>query len=154
MLATSVNPDAKLQDLIAKMKRVTEKPLDSYSHEWKFLPQHLVDIQPTQLASAPPAGMVLIPGATFGFKVEGIEIEGSDDVGVDVQYPWEDAPRRFHEHSIEIKPFYMSKYPVTNAEFKKFLDATHYHPRDDHNFLKHWTNGTYPPDAANQPVVW
>ena len=79
VLATSGNPDAKIQELMAKMKPITEKPLDSYSQEWKFLTQHLVEIQPTQKASAAPAGMVLIPGATFDFKVEGIEIEGSDD---------------------------------------------------------------------------
>ena len=24
-------------------------------------------------------------------------IEGGNDVGVDVQYPWEDAPRRYHQ---------------------------------------------------------
>jgi iron(II)-dependent oxidoreductase len=34
------------------------------------------------------------------------------------------------------------------------LDATHYLPKDDHNFLKNWTNGTYPNGAANKPVVW
>ena len=31
--------------------------------------------------------------------------------------------------SMEIKPFFMDKFPVTNAEFKKFLDATHYRPQ-------------------------
>ena len=45
---------------------------------------------------------------------------------------------------MQIKPFYIDKYPVTNAQFKKFLDATHYHPKDDLNFLKDWKNGTYP----------
>jgi len=30
---------------------------------------------------------------------------------------------------MQIKPFFIDKYPVTNAEFKKFLDTTHYHPR-------------------------
>jgi formylglycine-generating enzyme required for sulfatase activity len=59
------------------------------------------------------------------FRVEGIEVDGSDDVGVDVQYPWEDTPRRFHEHPMKLKAFDIDKYPVTNAEFKKFLDATH-----------------------------
>jgi formylglycine-generating enzyme required for sulfatase activity len=154
VLAITGQPDAQIQALMAKMATMTEKPLASYSHEWKFLTQHLVDIQPTQRASGSPAGMVLIPGGTFNFKVEGIEIEGSDDVGVDVQYPWEDTPRRFHEHTMQIKPFYMGKYPVTNAEFKKFLDATHYHPGDDLNFLKDWKDGTYPEGAANKPVTW
>ena len=154
VLATSGDPDAKTRELMAKMKAITEKPLDTYSREWKVLSQHLVDIQPTQRVSSAPAGMVLIPAATFDFKVEGIEIEGSDDAGVDVQYPWEDSPRRFHDHILQIKPFYMSKYPVTNAEFKKFLDATHYHPGDDLNFLKAWKDGAFPDGAANKPVTW
>ena len=79
--------------------------------------------------------MVKIPEADFDFKVEGIEIEGFNDIGVDVQYPWEDTPRRFHDHPMHVKSFWIDKYPVTNAQFKKFLDATHYHPQDDLNFL-------------------
>ena len=154
VLATSGEPDAEFQALIAKMKLLTEKPLDSFSPEWKALSQHIVEIQPTQRASSPPAGMVLIPGAQFDFKVEGIEIEGSDDVGVDVQYPWEGSARRFHEHTMEIKPFYIDKHPVTNAEFKQFLDSAHYRPSDDMNFLKDWKAWTYPEGARNKPVTW
>ena len=72
--------------------------------------------------------MVRIPGGNFEFRVSGIEIEGGNDVGVDVQYPWEDAPRRHHLKKLDIKSFYIDKFPVTNAEFKRFLDATHYQP--------------------------
>jgi formylglycine-generating enzyme required for sulfatase activity len=86
--------------------------------------------------------------------VRGIEVEGSDDVGVDVQYPWENSPRRFHEHRMELKPYYIDKYPVTNAEFKAFLDATHYRPQDDLNFLKDWKNGAIPAGWENKPVTW
>jgi formylglycine-generating enzyme required for sulfatase activity len=43
---------------------------------------------------------------------------------------------------------------VTNAEFKKFIDATHYHTKDDHNFLRDWKNGAYPEGWANKPVTW
>ena len=60
------------------------------------------------------------------------------------------SPRRYHEHKMHITPFYIDKYPVTNAEFKKFLDATHYHPADDLNFLKDWKNGTYPARMGEQ----
>jgi formylglycine-generating enzyme required for sulfatase activity len=56
--------------------------------------------------------------------------------------------------TIDVRPFYIDKYPVTNAEFKKFLDATHYHPQDDHNFLEDWKSGTYPEGWANKPVTW
>jgi formylglycine-generating enzyme required for sulfatase activity len=73
---------------------------------------------------------------------------------VDVQYPWEDAPRRHHLKTLEMKPFYIDKFPVTNAEFKKFLDTTHYHPKDDHNFLRNWMTGLFPDGWANKPVTW
>jgi gamma-glutamyl hercynylcysteine S-oxide synthase len=71
-----------------------------------------------------------------------------------VQYPWENEPRRYHREVMPMKSFYIDKYPVTNAEFKKFLDATQYKPRDEHNFLKYWANGTYPANIANKPVTW
>jgi iron(II)-dependent oxidoreductase len=154
VLATAGTPDAHMQERLSKMKQLTEKPLASYSHEWKPLTQQLVETPPTQLSASAPEGMVRIDAANYVFKVEGIEIEGTDDVGVDIQYPWEDTPRRFHEHEIQIKPFYIDKYPVTNAQFKKFLDASHYHPKDDLNFLKDWKAGTYPEGWANKPVTW
>ena len=46
--------------------------------------------------------------------------------------------------------FYIDRHPVTNAEFKKFLDATHYHPKDDHNFLRDWKDGNYPDGMGEQ----
>jgi iron(II)-dependent oxidoreductase len=154
VLATKGAPDAKVQELMAKMKTMTSTPLSSYSDQWKALPQQLVEIAPSKAALATPEGMVKIPAGDYIFKVQGIEIEGFNDIGVDVQYPWEDSARRFHEHRMHINAFYMDKYPVTNAEFKKFLDATHYHPADDLNFLKDWKNGTYPDGWAKRPVTW
>jgi formylglycine-generating enzyme required for sulfatase activity len=154
ILATSTAPDQKLVALMATMKDLTATPLASYSHEWKVLPQQIVPIPATKAASNTPAGMVKIPEADFLFQVSGIEIEGSNDIGVDVQYPWEVSPRRFHDHSMHVTSFYIDKYPVTNAEFKKFLDATHYHPQDDLNFLRDWKGGSYPKGWENRPVTW
>jgi iron(II)-dependent oxidoreductase len=136
------------------MKSMTATPLSSYSEQWKALPQQLVEISSTRPLASAPEGMIKIPAGEFSFKVSGIEIEGSNDVGVDVQYPWEDMPRRFHEHKMQMKPFYIDKYPVTNAEFKKFLDAAQYHPQNDLNFLRDWKSGTYPDGWANKPVTW
>jgi iron(II)-dependent oxidoreductase len=154
ILATNSSPDAVLQSLLSKMKQLTSTPLARYSHEWNFLPQQIVPIPPTDPATDAPAGMVKIPAADFLFEVSGIEIEGSNETGVDVQYPWEDSPRRFHHHTVHIDSFYIDKYPVTNAEFKKFLDASHYHPNDDLNFLRDWKGGRYPPGWENRPVTW
>jgi len=154
IMATADEPEARLRALMGKMAQITGKALASYSHEWTSLPQKLVEIAATTPANSAPEGMVKVEGGQFHFKVEGIEIEGSDDVGVDVQYPWEDSARRFHEHPMEIKPFFIDRYPVTNAEFKKFLDASHYRPKDGLNFLKDWKDGNYPEGAANRPVTW
>ncbi len=98
--------------------------------------------------------MVRIPESDYDFRVRGIEIEGGNDPGVDVQYPWEDAPRRSHRHRVHVASFYVDRTPVTNAEFKKFLDATSYHPKDDHNFLRDWKNDSYPEGWEKKPVTW
>jgi formylglycine-generating enzyme required for sulfatase activity len=154
ILATDTAPDQKLLALMSKMKELTATPLANYSHEWKALPQQIVPIQATRAATNAPEGMVKVPEADFLFKVSGIEIEGLNDIGVDVQYPWEDSPRRFHEHPMQLRSFYIDKYPVTNAQFKKFLDSTRYHPKDDLNFLRDWKDGNYPAGWENRPVTW
>jgi gamma-glutamyl hercynylcysteine S-oxide synthase len=155
LLATKTASDARIRGLIAKMRDLTGKELASYSNEWAVLQQQMVPIAATKpSASASPDGMVKIPAGDFVFTVQGIEIEGSDDIGVDVQYPWEDSPRRFHEHPMRMKSFWIDRYPVTNAQFKKFLDSTHYHPQDDLNFLRAWKAGNFPAGWDNRPVTW
>jgi gamma-glutamyl hercynylcysteine S-oxide synthase len=154
LLATQTAPDTVIQSLMSKMHEMTRQPLTDYSHEWKVLPQQIVPIAATKPPTTVPANMVRVPAGDFIFKVQGIEIEGINDVGVDVQYPWEDSPRRFHEHPMQIKSFWIDKYPVTNAEFKNFLDSTHYHPRDDLNFLKDWKDGNFPAGWERKPVTW
>jgi iron(II)-dependent oxidoreductase len=154
VLATPGAPDASVTHLLSRMRETTGAPLASYSDEWKALRQTLVEIPATSPAAAAPEGMVKIPGGDYLFKVTGIEIEGHNDVGVDVQYPWEDSARRFHQHRVPIKPFYMDKFPVTNVEFKRFLDTTHYHPQDGSNFLHDWKNNTYPDGWASKPVTY
>lgn len=143
-----------LMSLLTKMHSSAGRPLSDYSNQWHFLSQHIVPIHATAPSSAAPAGMVFIPGGEFTFKVKGLEVAGNNNIGIDVQYPWENSPRRFHNHTVKIHSFYIDRYPVTNAQFKLFLDATHYHPRDRHNFLRDWRNGTYPAGWANKPVTW
>ena len=152
-LAPGADPQP-VEAILAQAREWSRVPLATLSHEWKFLPQHIVDIAPTHRVSTAPPGMLRIPAGDFDFQVTGIEIEGFNWKGLDVQYPWEDAPRRGHHHRMHVAPFYIGRYPVTNAEFKKFLDATQYRPRDSHNFLRDWRNGNYPEGWANKPVTW
>jgi formylglycine-generating enzyme required for sulfatase activity len=136
------------------MSEMSQKPLASFSSEWKTLAQQSATIAPTRPVKSAPTGMINIPAADFEFKVHGIEIEGADDEGTDVQYPWEASPRRFHAKTLRIKAFAIDKFPVTNFEFKRFLDSARYHPKDGHNFLKDWVNGFYPKGWGNKPVTW
>ena len=154
VLAITGEPEPKLAELLNEMKVLSQKPLRSFSHEWKVLPQRIVDIPSTNPAGPAPAGMIRVPAGDFLFDVHGIMIEGGNDVGVDVQYPWEDSPRRFHHHPVHINSFYIDKYPITNVEFEEFLNSTHYRPKDDHNFLRDWKNGTYPAGWGDKPVTW
>jgi formylglycine-generating enzyme required for sulfatase activity len=133
---------------------MTAKPLAAYDATWRPLAQTLTPIAPTRPYDHAPEGMIEIPAGRFDFKVRGIEVEGGDQIGVDVAYPWEPTPRRFHEHTIDIKRFFFDRTPVTNRHFKAFLDASHYHPKDDANFLKDWKGGTYPEGWADRPVTW
>jgi iron(II)-dependent oxidoreductase len=153
VLATS--SDSKdLSELLRFMAERARRPLANYSREWKPVPQTLVDIPATKTTATAPPGMVRIPEGDFDFEVNGIEVEGGNDPGVDVQYPWEGEARRFHRHMLHMGAFYMDRTPVTNAEFKKFLEATSYRPKDDHNFLRSWKSGTYPQGWDNKPVTW
>lgn len=154
LFAAKTAPDNSIQALLKKMKAMTAKPLSSFSSEWSTLPQQIVPIPKTKVPDGEPQGMVKIPSGSFEFRVHGIEIEGRNDIGVDVQYPWENAARRFHEHVLTIAPFWMDRFPVTNAEFKKFLDSTNYHPQDDLNFLRDWNNGIFPEGWGHKPVTW
>ncbi len=155
ILAVDAGAQAEgLEKLLAQMKASAAVPIQSLSEDWKFLPQKIVEIKPTVQFTAASAGMVQIPAGEFVFKVSGVEIEGDDWIGLDVQYPWEDSPRRGHARKMQIKGFYMDKYPVTNAEFLSFMESSSYKPADDHNFLRDWENGRPRGGWENKPVTW
>ena len=90
--------------------------------EWEVLRQPNVPI--SLKGSSPLSGQwrILCSG------VQGIEVEGFNDIGVDVQYPWEDEPRRFHGAPHASEGFLDRQIPSTNGQFKKFMDD--YHPHE------------------------
>jgi formylglycine-generating enzyme required for sulfatase activity len=155
VLATEEDsPGAELKDLLSQMKERSKRSLNLFPREWKPLSQKLTELSATKIAQTAPPGMVRIPAGDFDFQVRGIEIEGGNDPGVDVQYPWEEIGRRFHRHRLQMRSFYFDRTPVTNAEFKKFTDAAKYQPKDGHNFLRDWKNGNFPVGWDNKPVTW
>lgn len=143
-----------LAPYLARAAEMARTPLRSLSAEWRALPQRMRPVQRTAVQAKAPEGMVSIPAAEFDFIVGGIAIEGQTWAGVDVQFPWEDLPRRGHRRRVAIPAFHMDRHPVTNAQFKQFLDASGYAPRDAHNFLRDWVDGAPQPGWEHKPVTW
>jgi formylglycine-generating enzyme required for sulfatase activity len=136
------------------LNRLTAKPLSDYSAANIVLTQTIGANPSTKPYSQAPSGMIMIPGAQYQFVVEGTEIEGNGEPGVDVQYPWESDPSYTHSYQMTINAFYLDKTEVTNLRYQFFMDATGYRPADMHNFLKDW-NWSIPNTflAANVPPV-
>ncbi|MCW3819041.1 SUMF1/EgtB/PvdO family nonheme iron enzyme [Micromonospora sp. DR5-3] len=144
---------------LTTMRHSAQRPLASFSTENTVLTQKMTSIAPTRHVAKAPAGMVYVPGANYQYGVRGTEIEGGNRAGVDVQYPWETEPGRYHARTIPVQPFYIDRTPITNAQFKRFLDTTGYRPRDAANFLKNWDwrdrrHPTYPKGWDDKPVTW
>jgi formylglycine-generating enzyme required for sulfatase activity len=51
-------------------------------------------------------------------------------------------------HKVDLDTFYVARYPVTNAQWARFVAATGHKPP------KHWPDGVCPADKATHPVVY
>jgi formylglycine-generating enzyme required for sulfatase activity len=155
VLATdAAHRPAYLDALLAATMQAAKTPLASLPAQFTPLRQQLLPVPPTPVSSRAPAGMVYVPPGHYRFRVSGIEIEGNNEPGVDVQYPWEDLPRRHHDHVLDISGFYIDRTPVTNAQFAQFISASGYRPADAHNYLRDWLDGAPRPGWQDKPVTW
>jgi len=104
-------------------------------------PRLMTQSEPTPTARRTHRGMVEIPAGSFVFNTT-----NGDEF---IRYP-----TYMVGDTIAVKAFYMDKHPVTNVEYKRFLDNSGYRPTDPNNFLKHWENGRIPAGMENYPVVF
>ena len=102
-------------------------------------------VQKTELASKAPKGMVTIPAGTF--RCDHPYSTGDSFI----KYP---APPTKEGETIEMHKFFMDEHPVTNIQYKEFLDESGYMPADTTNFLKHWIGGKIPEGMEDYPVVY
>lgn len=103
-------------------------------------PRMVSEVKHTSRAKRAPKGMVEIPAGNFV-----MEVSHGDAF---IPYPESPAPE-----VTRVESFYMDRHPVTNAEFKEFLEESGYQPADPVNFLKEWENGTFPEGKGDYPVV-
>jgi iron(II)-dependent oxidoreductase len=85
--------------------------------------------------------MVAIPAGSFKFST----------TNGDAFIPY---PTEKEDSILKMPAFYMDKYPVTNAAFQKFMEASHYKPSDSNRFLMHWIGGKIPAGEENFPVTY
>ena len=116
----------------------------SQSTPWEVRLEKMAQIQKTTVPSGDaPEGMVLIPAGEFQM--------GSKD-GNSNESP---------VHTVYVDAFYMDIYEVTNAQYKKFVDANPGWGKDRtpssyrrSSYLKHWNGNSYPRDEGEHPVVY
>ena len=114
------------------------EPLRSY----RLAAENETAVQVATNSAAVPNGMVPIPRGEF--------LMGSSN-GNFVEKP---------RHTVHVDAFYMDKYPVTNAQFKAFIDANPQWRKDQipkkyaDNYLSHWVGDQYPNGKGNHPVVF
>ena len=90
-------------------------------------------------------GMVLVPAGEFIMGLSKGDVKWiRQKIGAEERFFRNQMPRR----KVYVDAFYIDKYEVTNAQYKKFVDAT------GHNPPEHWKNGTYPEGLADHPVVF
>ena len=99
---------------------------------------------PTKIKAA-PEGMVLIPAGDF-------QMGSNDSDAEDDEKP---------VHTVYVDAFYMDVYEVTNAQYKKFVDANPQWQKDrilgnyhDGRHLRTWNGNSYPSGKGNHPVVY
>ena len=92
-----------------------------------------------------PKGMVLIPSGEFQMGSNNRESDTSE------QPP----------HTVYVDAFYMDAYEVTNAQYKKFIEANPQWQKDtideryhEGSYLGHWDGNVYPSGTADHPVVF
>ena len=122
----------------------------------------------TPLGATPPEGMTLIPAGEFqmGSNDEGTRDNEQPRTGQGNFVRESCCPHdeHFNEqplHTVYVDAFYMDKYAVTNAQYKKFVEANpqwqknrislKYH---DSRYLMDWKGNGYPSGKGNHPVVY
>ena len=163
LMVSTAERDKATETFLKKMASMTATPLHELSPEWEPLPQIMLNTSTMADKSHGSGSMevgpetVLVEGGEYEFSVSGNCIEGDNlPTAVDVQFPWEIHPQREHgPENITVSNLNVHKYPVTNADYFSFLEATNWAPKDTQHWLSHWKGeATYPEGTGAQPVMW
>jgi formylglycine-generating enzyme required for sulfatase activity len=128
--------EGKLVVQLVENKRLKDENILTLSGGKPWL---ISKIARTEKASAVPPDMVLVPGTDFSF-----DVSTTEDY---IPYP------EVSGRSVKIDTFLIDRYPVTNAQFSEFIEATGYQPNDTTRYLMNWESGVYRQGQERYPVV-
>jgi sulfatase modifying factor 1 len=107
----------------------------------------------------PHGSMVLVRGGSIQMGIDASEIPRLEKIfDISVAQVFQDSVSK---HWVTLDDFYIDKYPVTNAQFKRFIDVnpkwqpgrTSPPELDNGNYLKHWKIPSTLTSKADHPIV-
>lgn len=147
---------ADLNALLSIQRSIAqEKTVDTESFKLKAI---LKPVSPTKLYKRIPHGMVPVESYEGELPV----VFNCREVGYYSSLEHDFINRgavtlhqkvTFSRH-VKVGRIAIDETPVTNAQYKEFLDATGYKPRFPQNFLRHWVDGKIPEGLEQHPVVY
>jgi hypothetical protein len=153
---TKTNIDDEFKNFLAKQKEMHKKASDNSAIPIKNI--QLIRSKGISKQIKPPVGMKTVPGTSLTLSMEYTlkEIGGYGNV--------QDHLKLVSTHKmfgpcmisrkVDLRNFAIDETPVTNVQFKNFIDSSGYKPTFRENFLKHWVEGQIPLDKNDHPVVY
>ena len=127
------NQESRRRDMEQRLARVQEDMISARSRQ-EELDLNMEELEHRRVDLLPEANkkeMIHIEGGPFSMG-------GTEDDSPDNERP---------AHPVHLSPFYVSPTPVTNQEYREFVNCTGY------KSPIHWQRGTYPTGLAKHPVV-
>jgi hypothetical protein len=148
---------ADLEKFMQQMASLVAESTSDITHPIPY--SKLREVLPTRKYAVPPTGMIAIEPMSGEMDVvftcrepgyyQPVEMDYVNYSGMPVAHQPVTLTRQ-----ISTGRFAIDETPVTNRQFKVFLDATKYQPATMENFLKHWNDGQIPPGKEDHPVVY
>ena len=141
-----IRPDGKTEEQWRTILNQARDTLQNSQKRWA----HIATLKDkkrslyTEPTASTPDDMALIPTGDF-------QMGSHDEKAYEDEKP---------VHTVYLDAFHIDKYPVTNTQYKDFVDANpqwhkHHIRKEYHNggYLRHWKDSNYPRGEADHPVV-